>query len=147
MKLLDVNLNPDARTLRRFGFVALAVFGALGGVVLWRHSLFGIDLAGSSAGIAHVLWAAGGASALFSLFAPRLNRFLYRGLMLAGIPIGFVLSYIFMGLIFYAIITPVGLVFRLFGRDPLRRKFDSKLATYWVDHQEPESVERYFKQY
>lgn len=147
VKLLDVNLNPNDKTLFRFGFVALAVFGLLGGWVLWRRSVWGFDLAGSSAGVAYALWTVGGLSAFFSLTAPRLNRFLYRGLIVATFPIGFVLSYLFLGIIFYAIITPVGLLFRLLGRDPLRRKFDPKLTTYWVDHQEPENVERYFRQY
>ena len=147
MKLFEVNLNPDDRTLAEFGFGAFAVFGLLGGFVLWRHSLLGIDLGRSYEHVAYGCWGVGAVSALGSLVAPRLNRYLYRGLVVVTFPIGFVLSHVLMAVIFYAIITPVGVAFRLFGRDPLRRKFDPSLSTYWVDHQEPDRVERYFRQY
>jgi MFS family permease len=147
MRLLDVNFHPDRKTLFQFGFVALAAFGLLGGLLSWKRSLLGIELGGAAEGLAFALWGVGGLSALLSLVAPRLNRFLYVGLIVVTIPIGFVLSYVLMGLIFYAVITPVGLLFRLIGRDPLERKFDLEAPTYWVDHKEPDSIERYFRQY
>ena len=86
-------------------------------------------------------------SGLFSVVAPAANRFLYVGLMVVAFPIGFVLSYVFMGLIFFVILTPIGLFFRLIGRDPLRRRFDRKAVTYYVPHRETAGVERYFRQY
>jgi hypothetical protein len=49
--------------------------------------------------------------------------------------------------VFYLVFTPVGLVMRLLGRDPLQRRFDREAGTYWVDHVEPRSVEEYFRQY
>lgn len=147
MKLIEIDYRPDRRTLRQFGFIALVVFGLLGALVLWRRSLFGIPLGGATPVMAGALWAIAGLSGLFSLAAPGLNRFLYVGLATITWPIGFVLSYLLMGIIFYLVITPVGLVFRLIGRDPLHRRFDRQARTYWVEHHEPEGVERYFRQY
>ena len=43
------------------------------------------------------------------------------GLAVITFPIGFVLSYVILGLLFYAIIAPIGLLLRLFGKDPLDR--------------------------
>jgi len=76
-----------------------------------------------------------------------LNRYLYVGLTLLTFPIGFILSHVLLAIVFYLVITPVGLVMRLLGRDPLQRKFNREASTYWVDHAEPKSVEEYFRQY
>ena len=44
---------------------------------------------------------------------------------------------IVMGLIFFLTVTPTALVFRLLGKDPLRRKFDPAAKTYWIDRDPP----------
>jgi polyferredoxin len=147
MKLIEINYRPDRHTLRQFGVIALLAFGLLGALIFWRRAVIGIPLGGATPVVAGVLWAIAGLSGLFSLAAPGLNRFLYVGLVTITWPIGFVLSYLLMGIIFYLVITPVGLIFRLIGRDPLHRRFDRRAGTYWVRHREPENVERYFRQY
>ena len=62
-------------------------------------------------------------------------------------PIGFVLSYVIMGTLFYLIIAPIGLIMRLLGRDPLNRGFLPEAETYWVDAGPPRPKEAYFKQF
>ena len=42
-----------------------------------------------------------------------------------------------MGAIFYLAITPFGVVMRLIGKDPLRRGFDRKAESYWIDRTPP----------
>ncbi len=145
--MIDLNLRPDRETLRKFGLVAFVVFGLLGGLVLWKQTLAGISLGSAARAVAYVLWSIGTVSLLFTLVAPALNRYLYVGLTLLTFPIGFVVSHVFLGIVFYLVLTPVGLVMRLLGRDPLQRTFDSRASTYWVDHVEPKSVEDYFRQY
>jgi len=145
--MIDLNLRPDRDTLRKFGFVALLAFGVLGGLVLWKRALVGIHLGDTAPRVACVLWGVGALAALLSVVAPTLNRYLYVGLTLLTFPIGFVVSHVFLALVFYLVITPAGLVMRLLGRDPLQRTFDPQASTYWVDHVEPKSVEEYFRQY
>ena len=145
--MIDLNLRPSRDTLRKFGFVALVAFGILGGLVLWKRSLAGIHLGNAAPGVALLFWGVGAVSALLSLVAPALNRYLYAGLTLLTFPIGFVVSHVFLAIVFYLVITPVGLVMRLWGRDPLLRRFDAEASSYWVDHVDPKSVEEYFRQY
>ena len=145
--MIDINLKPDRTTLRKFGFVALVAFGLLGGLVLWKRALVGIPLGNAASTVAIVLWGLGIISAVFSFVEPRLNRFLYVGLTLFTFPIGFVVSHLFLAIVFYLVLTPVGLVMRLLRRDPLHRTFDREAKTYWVDHVEPKTVEEYFRQY
>jgi len=147
MRLLDLNLRPDRKTLFQFGFVCLIAFGILGGLVWWRKAFLFFHLGDGARTVAFVMWGVGALSALFSLAAPGLNRFIYLGIVLITYPIGFVVSHVLMGVVFYLVITPVGLVFRLIGRDPLSRRFDRNAPTYWVKHEEPDDVERYFRQF
>jgi hypothetical protein len=52
-----------------------------------------------------------------------------------------------MAAFYYLLLTPVGLVFRLIGRDPLRRRFDRNATTYWIARRPPETSDRYFHQF
>ena len=147
MALLAVNLHPTRRDLRQFGVIALVIFGLLGAWILWRGTLFGIDLGTAGATIAYVLWGVGLVSGVLSAVAPAANRPLYVTLIVLTYPIGFVVSHVILAVIFYGMITPIGLVFRLAGRDALRRRFEPDVASYWVAHRGPESVGRYFRQF
>ena len=148
MALVDVDLRPDEKKLKQFGFVALVVFALLGGFALWRGGLFGIDLGDSAQTTAFVLFAVGGLSAVFSFVVPAANRVLYLTLVVITTPIGLVLSFVIVGALFYGMFTPVGLFFRLIGRDPLKLKFDPAAETYWTRRRTGEvDPKRYFRQY
>ncbi|HXC13991.1 MAG TPA: hypothetical protein VNV39_14265 [Stellaceae bacterium] len=43
-----------------------------------------------------------------------------------------VLGRIVMAILFFAVVTPVGLVMRMAGRDPLRRRLDREASSYWL---------------
>ncbi|GAB6052554.1 hypothetical protein JCM17960_13740 [Magnetospira thiophila] len=80
------------------------------------------------------LWALGiGAGFLIAaLTIPRilapLNRLWYKfGQFLHGI-----VNPIIMGLIFFTTVTPIGLLMRLFGKDPLHRRPDPARVSYWI---------------
>jgi hypothetical protein len=45
-----------------------------------------------------------------------------------------------MTLLFYAIVTPVGLVMRLTGKDLLRLRIDATAQTYWIERHPPGPV-------
>jgi len=42
-----------------------------------------------------------------------------------------------LGVIFYAVFTPVGFVMRMAGRDAMKRKFEPKAPTYWMERNPP----------
>jgi hypothetical protein len=45
---------------------------------------------------------------------------------------------------FYIVITPMGLIMRLAGRDPLRLQWDAKAASYWIERRPPETMSNQF---
>jgi hypothetical protein len=49
--------------------------------------------------------------------------------------------------VFYGVLTPIGLLMRLFGRDPLNRTFDRSATSYWIEHDPGSDLDRYFQQY
>ncbi len=61
------------------------------------------------------------------------------------LPIGIVLSFVIMAVIFYLIITPLGLVFRVLGRDALCETLEAERDSYWQPIAGEAPVERYFR--
>ena len=55
-----------------------------------------------------------------------------------GILLGKVISPLIMGLIFFVVVTPIGLLMRLFNKDLLNLKFN-KSKSYWIEKSEPKS--------
>ena len=55
-----------------------------------------------------------------------------------GIFLGKVISPIIMGIIFFFVVTPIGLIMRIFGKDVLNLKF-SKNKSYWIEKSGPKS--------
>ncbi len=145
--MIDINLKPDQKTLRQFGLISLVGFGLLGGLVYWRNGLFGLDFGVSAKPIAYSLWGIAGLSGLLSLVAPRANLPLYVGLTVLTYPIGYVVSHVIMGIIFFGMFTPLALIFRLIGRDALHRRFDQSSKSYWGDRKPVKDLRRYFRQF
>jgi hypothetical protein len=111
--------RPSDRT---FGFSFAGIFSVFGAWLLWQ----GDPLSGACLfGLAAVLLIA--TLARPGLLAP-LNRVWSR----IGVVLQAVVSPLVMAVLFYGIITPVGLLLRLIGHDPLQRRMDPKLPSYWV---------------
>jgi hypothetical protein len=145
--MVEINWQPDERTLRQFGWIALGGF-SLVALLAWNEWLvFSMGLGSARATVAGAFAGLGVLSALFSLVAPNANKPIFLGLTLLSYPIGFVLSYVIMGFLFFGLITPVGLVFRLIGKDPLNRSFDRAASTYWSDPRPRRGKDSYFRQF
>ena len=148
MGMVEVNWRPDRRQLRVFGLAAVGVFGAICAWVLLRGTLLGFELApGAARVVGGVLCAVAALCGLAAAAAPRALKPLYLVLTAVGLPIGFVMSYVILAVVFFGLFTPVALVFRLVGRDSLHRKFDPRAGSYWVPRPGPTPVNRYFRQF
>jgi hypothetical protein len=146
-KLVEINFHPDRRTLRQFGVIAFVGFGSLAALAYYEKLVFSFGLGEARIPVASGFAVVGSIALLFSLVAPGANRLLYLGLTLLSFPIGFVLSYLIMGTLFFLIIGPIAVLMRLFGRDALHRRYDTKAATYWSNARPPRDKESYFHQY
>ena len=56
-----------------------------------------------------------------------------------GILLGKIISPIIMGVIFFLVVTPIGFLMRLFGKDVLNLKLNNKKSSYWIEKVGPKS--------
>ena len=146
-RLVEIDFKPDTKTLRQFGFIAFVGFGALAALAYYEKLVFAFGLGDARLAVAASLAALGVLALVLGLLAPRANRLLYVGLSLLAFPIGFVLSYVIMGALYFLIIGPIAVALRLAGRDPMRRARDPQAASYWTPARPARDKESYFHQY
>ena len=85
-----------------------------------------------------VLMWIGIALVVLGTIAPLLLRPIYRLWMLIAVSLGFVMTRVILTLFYYLVLTPVGLLFRLIGRDALHRKLDRNgSSSYWIEKEYP----------
>ena len=148
MALIEINWRPDRKQLRGFGWISLVAFGAIGTWIFFKQSFLGIPIAPIAAQrAAYTLWVTAGVCVVLGLTVPVALRPLFVGLTLVSLPIGFVVSHVIMFVVFYVVFTPIGLVFRLVGYDPLHRKLEPEADTYWVRRRLEHDTKRYFRQF
>lgn len=139
MALIEINWHPSRKELRNFGVISLIASVVLS-LLLYTFKGLGIQWVVFVVGAGLIIFLSG-------MISVTLTRVIYLGLTLVTIPIGLAVSFLLMAAFYFLLLTPLGLFFRLIGRDPLRRKFDSGTKSYWLTHQSHNSPERYFRQF
>ena len=74
---------------------------------------------------------------IVALAIPRALGPLSRAWHGLGLVLHRVVNPLVMGLLFYLTVTPTGLLMRLFGKDPLRLRFDPEAKSYWIERRPP----------
>ena len=57
-----------------------------------------------------------------------------------GMILGTIISPIVMGIVFFLVITPIGIILRIMGKDLLKKSYDKKKKTYWIKRGKPVST-------
>lgn len=114
---------------RAFGLTVGGILVAIAGYRLFHDPA--LDAVNS------VLLAVGGPLILLGLAWPRALAPLNRAWIRLGLLLSRVANPVFMALIFYLTIFPIGLVLRLAGKDPLKRRWAPKAETYWIERSPP----------
>ena len=121
MKFSDIELPSN----KKFGFFFTFVFAILAFYFLFIDS---------------ILWAQ--ALAILAVFfllitviIPQVLLPLNKLWMRLGLLLGMIVSPIVLGIIFFGLVTPYGVVMRMFGRDELRLKFTKK-SSHWISRSE-----------
>lgn len=143
MKLIDINRNPTNRQLRQFGVAALLFLPLIGWLLTGKPRA----LAAANLPLLGSLAAVGLALALLAYVKPKALRPVYVGASLVTLPIGLVVGEIVLLIVFFGLFAPMGLLFRLIGRDALQRRIDRGANTYWKRKRQPDSAARYYQQF
>ena len=123
--------------LRKFGLTVGGAFVVLGGISWWRgHEL-----------PPRVLWTLAALLIVPGAIAPAVLGPVHRVWMAFATVLGHVNTRIILTALFYLVMTPIGLIMRLF-RDPLDRSLRDRSTTQWIKR-EPHPVEpgRYERQF
>ena len=56
-----------------------------------------------------------------------------------GIFLGRIISPLIMGLIFFLVVTPIGIFMRILGKDLINLKFKKNVKSYWIEKTGPKS--------
>jgi hypothetical protein len=136
MSLIRINRDPTGRQLAVFAAAWLVLLGAVGAKEWMRNR----GLA------AEILWAVAAAVPLAGAVSREALRLVYVGLSLATRPVGIAVSLIVLAAVYYLALAPIGLTMRLFGHDPLSRKFEPGAPTYWNPRKTARPVSTYFDQ-
>ncbi|MGE5346690.1 MAG: SxtJ family membrane protein [Acidithiobacillales bacterium] len=115
-------MNPD----RKFGLVVGGFFLLLGLLlVFWRHRT----------AVGAAMAAAGAVLLLLAAAAPPLLAAPHRWWMKLSHVLATVNGFLFLSIVFFLILTPLGVLLRLFGRDELRRRGPAP-ASMWEPYPE-----------
>ena len=130
-------LQTGDRELRKFGLMVGGVFALLGLLFLWRSKTYWPWL----------LWPGVGLITA-GVILPRALKWVFVAWMSIAFVLGFIMAHVILTLFFFLIITPIGLIARLFGQDFLRLKLDRSARSYWISREKkvkaPAEYERQF---
>ena len=130
------NISSALKELRQFGFTLGIFLTVLASLWIWRHK--------SHADIILVL-------AVFFLslgmVAPGALKPFQKVWMSLALVMGAIMSRLVLCILFYTVITPIGLFLRLSGKDPLNKKWREKKESFWSDRDTLGSKSAYENQY
>jgi hypothetical protein len=135
--MIRLDRQPTSTDLKLFG-ASLSFMLAVIGALIWFRT--------SHRAVAQGLWIAAAVLLVVYYTCPAVQRPLHRGWIVAMFPLAWLMSVLVLSIVYYGLITPIGLLSRLAGRDPLqlRRETDS----YWIARPtDPTPKSRYFRQH
>lgn len=117
-----MNQTTTHKELRQFGLLVGGIFTIIG---LWPLVFRDEPMR---------LWAIGLGGLLTALGAilPQVLAPIHKGWMKIGHILGWINTRILLGIVFYGLVTPIGMVFRLMGKDPMQQMFVKDTTTYRV---------------
>ena len=111
----------DKPTVRKFGIIFSIILLAIAGWMWYKNNSLWT-------------WFGSGAAvmALLAIFLTTVLVPLYKGMTVFAIIIGFFVSKVIITLMFIVFFVPIGLIFRVLGKDLLDKKINKNAASYWL---------------
>jgi len=136
--MTKMTVEEEKKHARQFGAVGCVMLIAVAAIAHFR-------------GHPHSPYVFGGLSVFFFIvrfIVPPLMLPVYKGWMAAAKAISWAMNNLILGIAFFIVFTPAGLIMRLLGKDPMRRRFSADAVSYWqIRKEEPFDKERYEKRF
>lgn len=130
------HIKSGKKECRDFGLTIGVILVILGGIAVWRHKA-----------VYPYFFESGLLLIIPGMFFPMALKPLQKIWMGAAVIIGFFMSRVILGVLFYTVITPMGLIIRTLGKDILDERIEKNRASYWIPRSGEKSKESYENQY
>ena len=127
--------QASRRAEREFGLIVGGVLVLLSAWWMYR---------GKFPTVSHITLPVGAALILLGLVFPRALALPNRAWMALAEVLSFLMTRVILAFVFFAIVTPIGLIKRLFGWDPLHRRAGSS-DSYWRPYSERQRDARHYE--
>ena len=114
------NIESKKSDLKSFGVTISIILLTISGLLFWKEN-----------DSFQVFFLIGGALFISGMFIPTLLKPAYWIWMIFAVILGWVMTRIILILLFYIILTPIGLISRLFGKSFLELRFDKSKKSHW----------------
>ncbi len=114
------NIKSTRKDLRNFGMLVGGVLLVLGAILFWYGK-----------GSAPYILGAGGVLFACGVIFPTILTPLQKVWMALAVVMGFIMTRVILTILFFIVITPLGVGFRLAGKRPLDIKIDRSAKSYW----------------
>lgn len=140
MAVINIDIT-DRKEQRNFGLVMAGALFVIGMLRWWLHGF-------TPQGVPYILWTLAVPFLVLGLVWPRaLHGPFYWWIQLAEV-LNWIMTRVFLGIIFFFILTPIGLFTRWFGEDPIKRKWLAKEQSYWEPvEMDEDTLDRYRNQF
>jgi len=136
--MIHVERHPSRNQLIVFGLLWLIFFSFWGTVSWWDAGITWKSV---------IFWLLAFTVPASGLVRMEVLRIVYLLATYLTLPIGMVVATVILMVIYYLILTPIGILLRMSRYDPMRRRFNPDAGTYWVPRNPVVDRERYFKQF
>lgn len=141
----EINWKPDKAEIKKFGLTVFVGF-VLISIIIMLGEHFGIKKFSNALDLSIYLLLAGIIIFVLSYLAAPAGRPVYLLWFFVAACIGIVVSNLILIFFYYLIFSPLGLLMRLSGRDPLKLKKASQISN-WDDCKRKIDLKRYYRQY
>ncbi len=125
------------KELRSFGWSVGIAFLLLAAIFWWRgHTV-----------VRDVIGAFGAALVILGTVYPAALTEIHAGWLRMAHALGWFNTRLILSIFYFLVITPVGVVMRAFGRDPLNRKWSAEQSSYWIKREEQRSPDHFEHQF
>ncbi|MBM2846150.1 MAG: conserved rane protein of unknown function [Bacteroidetes bacterium] len=130
-------IQATPKEVRRFGILFAVICSIVALYLVWKENQLLPYFVGG-----------GGFFLLAGFFGHSILRPIYIGWMRFAFVLGWINTRILLGVFFYLVLTPIGLVLRLTGKDLLSLKIDRTATSYWIKRErkayDPERAKQQF---
>lgn len=114
------NINTDKKEIRKFGFLVGGVLITISIFLLWKElSQY------------QLIFVIGISLVLLGAFIPKILKPIYLVWMTFATILGWLMTRVILTILFYLVVTPIGLIARIFGVKFLDLSWQNKVNSYW----------------